>query len=116
MSVPLRWKDLLYLDFSHSTFGSGFCLLTSISRYKLAQKWGFMSANATQTPLNLCLKTVSVTFLQLSRLDPIFSQVLSYATSNTKGNRSEAIVELIELGLALASRQPPPMPGKLMNL
>lgn len=35
----------------------------------------------------------------------IFSQVLNYATSNTKGNRSEAIVELIELGLTVASSQ-----------
>jgi len=37
----------------------------------------------------------------------VFSQVLSYATSKTKGNRSEAIVELIEMGLAVASSQPP---------
>ncbi len=35
----------------------------------------------------------------------IFSQVLSYAADNTKGNRSEAIVELIELGLAVVSSQ-----------
>lgn len=41
----------------------------------------------------------------------IFSQVLNYATSNTKGNRSEAIVELIELGLAVASSQQPTQPG-----
>ena len=40
----------------------------------------------------------------------IFSQVLSYATSKTKGNRSEAIVELIELGLAVASSQQPTQP------
>ncbi len=37
----------------------------------------------------------------------VFSQVLSYATSNTKGNRSEAIVELIEMGLAVAQSQQP---------
>ena len=41
----------------------------------------------------------------------IFSQVLSYATDNTKGNRSEAIVELIELGLAVAFGQQPTQPG-----
>ncbi|MBV8886490.1 MAG: hypothetical protein JO235_21190 [Chroococcidiopsidaceae cyanobacterium CP_BM_RX_35] len=41
----------------------------------------------------------------------IFSQVLNYATSNTKGNRSEAIVELIELGLAVASSQQPTQSG-----
>ena len=41
----------------------------------------------------------------------IFSQVLNYATSNTKGNRSEAIVELIELGLAVALSQQPTQPG-----
>ena len=35
----------------------------------------------------------------------IFSQVLNYATDNTKGNRSEAIVELIEMGLAVAFGQ-----------
>ena len=35
----------------------------------------------------------------------VFSQVLSYAASSTKGNRSEAIVELIEMGLAVAIRQ-----------
>ncbi len=35
----------------------------------------------------------------------MFSQVLSYAADNTKGNRSEAIVELIELGLAVVSSQ-----------
>jgi len=35
----------------------------------------------------------------------VFSQVLSYAADNTKGNRSEAIVELIELGLAVVSSQ-----------
>ena len=41
----------------------------------------------------------------------IFNQVLSYATSKTKGNRSEAIVELIEMGLAVAKSQQPPMPS-----
>lgn len=41
----------------------------------------------------------------------IFSQVLNYATSKTKGNRSEAIVELIEMGLAVAFRQQPTQPG-----
>lgn len=35
----------------------------------------------------------------------VFSQILNYATFNTKGNRSEAIVELIELGLAVFSSQ-----------
>ncbi|WP_317112737.1 hypothetical protein [Chroococcidiopsis sp. SAG 2025] len=35
----------------------------------------------------------------------IFRRVLDYATANTKGNRSEAIVELIELGLANALSQ-----------
>jgi len=35
----------------------------------------------------------------------IFSQVLNYAADNTKGNRSEAIVELIEMGLAVAQSQ-----------
>ena len=37
----------------------------------------------------------------------IFSSVLNYAASSTKGNRSEAIVELIELGLAVAFCQQP---------
>ena len=37
----------------------------------------------------------------------VFSQVLSYAADNTKGNRSEAIVELLEMGLAVALRQQP---------
>ena len=41
----------------------------------------------------------------------LFSQVLSYATSKTKGNRSEAIVELIELGLAVASSQQSTQPS-----
>jgi len=45
----------------------------------------------------------------------IFSQVLNYATDNTKGNRSEAIVELIELGLAVASRQQPTQPSKTLE-
>ena len=35
----------------------------------------------------------------------IFSSVLDYATAKTKGNRSEAIVELLELGLAVAKSQ-----------
>ena len=35
----------------------------------------------------------------------IFRQVLDYATAKTKGNRSEAIVELIEMGLAVAKSQ-----------
>lgn len=35
----------------------------------------------------------------------IFNSVLDYATLNTKGNRSEAIVELLELGLAFALSQ-----------
>ncbi len=37
----------------------------------------------------------------------VFSQVLNYAADKTKGNRSEAIVELIEMGLAVASSQQP---------
>ncbi len=41
----------------------------------------------------------------------VVSSVLSYATANTKGNRSEAIVELIELGLAVAMSQQPAQPG-----
>lgn len=35
----------------------------------------------------------------------IFRSVLDYATAKTKGNRSEAIVELLELGLANALSQ-----------
>lgn len=35
----------------------------------------------------------------------IFNSVLDYATAKTKGNRSEAIVELLELGLAFALSQ-----------
>ncbi len=35
----------------------------------------------------------------------IFNSVLDYATAKTKGNRSEAIVELLELGLANALSQ-----------
>lgn len=35
----------------------------------------------------------------------IFNSVLDYATAKTKGNRSLAIVELIELGLAVAKSQ-----------
>ncbi len=41
----------------------------------------------------------------------IFSSVLNYAADNTKGNRSEAIVELIELGLAVAFGQQPTHSG-----
>lgn len=41
----------------------------------------------------------------------IFSQVLNYAADNTKGNRSEAIVELIEMGLAVAQSQQPTQSG-----
>ena len=41
----------------------------------------------------------------------IFSSVLSYAADNTKGNRSEAIVELIEMGLAVARSQQPTQPS-----
>ena len=41
----------------------------------------------------------------------IFNSVLNYATSKTKGNRSEAIVELIEMGLAVAFGQQPTQPG-----
>lgn len=37
----------------------------------------------------------------------IFNSVLDYATAKTKGNRSEAIVELLELGLAVAKSQQP---------
>lgn len=37
----------------------------------------------------------------------LFNSVLDYATSNTKGNRSEAIVELLELGLTVAKSQQP---------
>ena len=35
----------------------------------------------------------------------IFNSVLDYATAKTKGNRSEAIVELLELGLTVAKSQ-----------
>ena len=35
----------------------------------------------------------------------IFNSVLDYATAKTKGNRSEAIIELLELGLAVAPSQ-----------
>lgn len=35
----------------------------------------------------------------------LFDSVLDYASSNTKGNRSLAIVELIEMGLAVALSQ-----------
>lgn len=37
----------------------------------------------------------------------IFNLVLDYAAAKTKGNRSEAIVELLELGLAVAKSQQP---------
>ena len=37
----------------------------------------------------------------------IFNSVLDYATAKTKGNRSEAIVELLELGLTVAKSQQP---------
>lgn len=53
-----------------------------------------------QTPSST--KSESVT---LRIPNEVFSQVLSYAADNTKGNRSEAIVELIELGLAVFSSQ-----------
>lgn len=53
-----------------------------------------------QTPSST--KSESVT---LRIPNDIFSQVLNYAADNTKGNRSEAIVELIELGLAVVSSQ-----------
>ncbi len=59
-----------------------------------------------QTPSST--KSESVT---LRIPNEIFSSVLSYATDNTKGNRSEAIVELIELGLAVARSQQPTPPG-----
>lgn len=45
----------------------------------------------------------------------IFSSVLNYAADNTKGNRSEAIVELIELGLAVALRQQPTQLSKTVQ-
>lgn len=45
----------------------------------------------------------------------VFSSVLDYAALNTKGNRSEAIVELIEMGLAVAQSQPLPQPGMLVQ-
>lgn len=41
----------------------------------------------------------------------IFNSVLDYATAKTKGNRSEAIVELLELGLANALSQQPTRSG-----
>ncbi len=45
----------------------------------------------------------------------LFSQVLDYATSSTKGNRSEAIVELIEMGLAVASSQQSTQPNQTVQ-
>lgn len=59
-----------------------------------------------QTPSST--KSESVT---LRIPNDIFSSVLNYAADNTKGNRSEAIVELIELGLAVAFGQQPTQPG-----
>ena len=58
-----------------------------------------------QTPSST--KSESVT---LRIPNEIFSQVWDYAADNTKGNRSEAIVELIEMGLAVALRQQPTQP------
>ena len=54
----------------------------------------------TKTPSST--KSESVT---LRIPNEVFRQVLDYATAKTKGNRSEAIVELIELGLAVAKSQ-----------
>ncbi len=45
----------------------------------------------------------------------VFSQVLSYAADKTKGNRSEAIVELIEMGLAVAQSQQPTQSGMTLQ-
>ena len=58
--------------------------------------------DVAQTPSST--KSESVT---LRIPNEVFSSVLSYATDNTKGNRSEAIVELIEMGLAVARSQQP---------
>jgi hypothetical protein len=52
-----------------------------------------------------CLKIGFSRLVESFKPNQLFSQVLSYAADNTKGNRSEAIVELIELGLAVALRQ-----------
>ena len=45
----------------------------------------------------------------------IFRSVLDYATAKTKGNRSEAIIELIEIGLAVASSQQPNQPSMIVQ-
>jgi len=45
----------------------------------------------------------------------IFRRVLDYATAKTKGNRSEAIVELIEMGLAVAQSQPSTQSGGIVQ-
>ena len=45
----------------------------------------------------------------------VFSQVLNYAADSTKGNRSEAIVSLIEMGLAVALRQQPTQTGQAVQ-
>ncbi len=59
-----------------------------------------------QTPSST--KSESVT---LRIPNEVFSSVLDYATAKTKGNRSEAIVELIEMGLAVAKSQQPNQPS-----
>jgi metal-responsive CopG/Arc/MetJ family transcriptional regulator len=56
--------------------------------------------NVAKTPSSN--KSESVT---LRIPNELFSSVLDYATAKTKGNRSEAIVELIEMGLAVAKSQ-----------
>lgn len=56
--------------------------------------------DVAQTPSST--KSESVT---LRIPNEVFSSVLDYATAKTKGNRSEAIVELIEMGLAVARSQ-----------
>jgi Arc/MetJ-type ribon-helix-helix transcriptional regulator len=38
----------------------------------------------------------------------IFAQIVDHANAHTRGNRSEAIVALLELGLAVAQNQQPP--------
>lgn len=63
-----------------------------------------------QTPSST--KSESVT---LRIPNEIFSSVLNYAADNTKGNRSEAIVELIEMGLAVAFGQQPTQPGRTVQ-
>lgn len=59
-----------------------------------------------QTPSST--KSESVT---LRIPNEVFNSVLDYATAKTKGNRSEAIVELIEMGLAVAKSQQPNQPS-----